>query len=121
VQQAVIRELKEETGLDVLASDLRRVAELHLTFGHSQRPPAVVHVCLAFGTWDCPLVGNGELDGLRWYPVLDVPMGQLPPADSLWFRSVMRDPDGYRRFDIEVTNGYETAKLLAEERRPRPL
>ena len=81
ILQAAIRETKEE--IDVIASDLKKVAELEFDFLHEPDWGQKVHVFIT-ETWEGDPKESEEMMP-QWYEVENIPYNEMWPDDEHWF------------------------------------
>ncbi len=82
IEQAVIREAKEEIGVDVSELDLKKAAELTFTFPHRPDFDQVVHTYVA-EVWSGEPVESEEMKP-EWYKSDVIPFDTMWPDDKFW-------------------------------------
>ena len=87
IERAAVRELREETGVQVSEQDLRRMA--HLTFVFPVKPEwdQVVHVFLA-RQWEGEPAESAEMRP-AWYRVSEIPFESMWQDDPHWLPRVL--------------------------------
>lgn len=81
------RETHEELG--VHATELRKVAEVTFLWPTKPTYDQVVHVFFV-PVWDGIPADSDELSPIRWFPVTELPLGEMWEADALWLPAVIR-------------------------------
>ena len=87
IEDAVVREAKEEVGVDVVPSSLQKVAELTFTFPHNPSFDQVVHTFFTT-TWQGEPIESEEMKP-QWYKVSDIPYTSMWPDDIFWLPKVL--------------------------------
>jgi len=85
LEQAVIREVKEETGLE--ASDLKKMAELEFYFHDRQDWDNITHVYVA-GSYAGEMQANNEGE-LKWFKINELPFERMWDDDPHWLPRVL--------------------------------
>ena len=102
IERAAVRELKEETGVQVSEQDLRRMA--HLTFVFPAKPEwdQVVHVFLA-RQWEGEPAESAEMRP-AWYRVSEIPFESMWQDDPHWLPLILRGKRIRARFTFQADN-----------------
>ena len=102
IERAAVRELKEETGVQVSEQDLRRMA--HLTFVFPAKPEwdQVVHVFLA-RQWEGEPAESAEMRP-AWYSVSKIPFESMWQDDPHWLPLILRGKRIRARFTFQADN-----------------
>ena len=102
IERATVRELKEETGVQVSEQDLRRMA--HLTFAFPAKPEwdQVVHVFLA-RQWEGEPAESAEMRP-AWYSVSEIPFESMWQDDPHWLPLILRGKRIRARFTFQADN-----------------
>ncbi len=87
IRDAVVREAKEEIGVDVLPSSLQKVAELTFVFPHNSSFNQVVHTFITT-QWQGELSESEEMRG-EWFKVIDIPYTSMWPDDIFWLPRIL--------------------------------
>lgn len=82
IEQALIREAKEEIGVEVVESDLKKVAELTFTFPHRPDFNQVVHTYIT-ENWSGEPIESEEMKP-EWYKSENIPFDTMWPDDKFW-------------------------------------
>lgn len=85
IQEAAIRETHEEIG--VTPTSLEHVAEIAFFFTHMPQFNQTMHVFMA-DTWTGEPTETEEM-APRWYPLDQIPFGQMWPDDPHWLPRVL--------------------------------
>ncbi len=83
--QCVIRECEQETGVEISAADLEKVAEVtfHNNKSDGSKFSCLVHVYLA-RRWSGKPQESEEMASPTWFPLDQLPISDLMPADPIW-------------------------------------
>ena len=102
IERAAVRELKEETGVQVSEQDLRRMA--HLTFVFPAKPEwdQVVHVFLA-RQWEGEQAESAEMRP-AWHSVSEIPFESMWQDDPHWLPLILRGKRIRARFTFQADN-----------------
>ena len=102
IERAAVRELREETGVQVSEQDLRRMA--HLTFVFPAKPEwdQVVHVFLA-RQWEGEPAESAEMRP-AWYTVSEIPFESMWQDDPHWLPLILRGKRIRARFTFQADN-----------------
>ena len=102
IAQAAVRELKEETGVQVRLVDLQRVG--HLTFLFPEKPDwdQVVHVFLA-RAWEGEPAESVEMVP-TWFAVDDIPYERMWDDDAYWLPRVLAGERVRATFTYQADN-----------------
>lgn len=89
IADAAMRELKEEAGVIVKSEHLEKVA---LLVFHNVTAPVVVrvHTYIAHLWEGDPSESPGDMGPPQWFPVHNLPLDRLPPADRVWLPLVLQ-------------------------------
>ena len=111
IAAAAVREMEEETGIQVLEQDLEKMA--HLTFMFPARPEwdQVVHVFLA-RKWKGEPMESAEMRP-AWYKVDEIPFQSMWQDDPHWLPRVLAGQQIKARFTFQADN--ETVQALEIE------
>ena len=82
IEQALIRETKEESSVDIQGSDLKKVAELAFTFPHRPDFDQLVHV-FTTEKWSGDPIESEEMKP-EWYTIDEIPFDVMWPDDKFW-------------------------------------
>jgi 8-oxo-dGTP diphosphatase len=88
IEYAAARELREECGVDVAASDLARAARLEFSFPARTDWNQVVYVFLA-GRWSGEPIETREMIPV-WFKTNAIPFEQMWADDKYWLPLVLR-------------------------------
>ncbi len=88
-REAVIREVYQEIGVNVLGSDLDKVAILVIS-DEGYEEPLEVHVFLSRKWEGCPWESS-ELIDLKWLHLGNLPFDKMMPADKHWIPLIFLD------------------------------
>jgi mutator protein MutT len=84
-EQAVIREVKEETGLDI--KNLKKMAELEFYFINKEEWNQAVHVYVTKDfTGDMQASDEGEL---KWFKINEIPYDKMWDDDPYWLPNIL--------------------------------
>ncbi len=83
---AVIRELREESGLVAHEDDLMQVGRIKFFFEDEPKFECHVYVLHA---WEGEPVDSDEMHDARWFPVSTLPFAQMWPADAVWIPLIL--------------------------------
>jgi len=89
IEQAAIREAREEIGVDIKENHLVKGAELAFHFPHNLDSDQVVHVYVA-STWEGDPVESEEMSPF-WFEIDALPYDSMWPGDSEWIKHVLED------------------------------
>ncbi len=107
IEQAVIREVKEETGLD--AQNLEKMAELEFIFIGKKEWNQVVHVYITKDyTGEIAESDEGEL---KWFKIDEIPYDKMWDDDPHWLPKVLAGEFMKMRFYFD-----QNTKLLRHEK-----
>jgi 8-oxo-dGTP diphosphatase len=85
LEQAVIREVKEETGLDI--KNLKKMAELEFYFINKEEWNQIAHVYITKDfTGDIQVSEEGEL---RWFKIKEIPYDKMWDDDPYWLPNIL--------------------------------
>jgi len=85
LEQAVIREVKEETGLDV--KNLKKMAELEFYFINKEEWNQIAHVYVTKDfTGDIQVSEEGEL---KWFKIKEIPYDKMWDDDPYWLPNIL--------------------------------
>lgn len=89
IEQAAVREVKEEAGLNISEEDLERCAELFFTFPYAQDKgwDQIVHVFIV-RNWQGEPKETDEM-AYEWFPLDQIPYHQMWDADQYWIPLVL--------------------------------
>jgi 8-oxo-dGTP diphosphatase len=87
IAEATVREMREETGVDVRLGDLERVGRLTFLFPFKPDWEQVVHVYTA-RAWQGTPQESDEM-APAWFKVEDIPYDQMWDDDIYWLPSVL--------------------------------
>jgi 8-oxo-dGTP diphosphatase len=107
VAEATVREMREETGVDVRLEDLERVGRLTFLFPYRPEWEQVVHVYLA-RRWQGTPQESDEM-APAWFAVDDIPYEQMWDDDLYWLPRVL----GGER--VRATFTYQADNQTVEE------
>ncbi len=96
IEEAVIRETKEEIGVTV--SDIVKRGELEFTFPHKTDWNQLVHVYLA-DSWDGEIIETEEMNPL-WFSIDDVPYKEMWSDDIYWLPQVLEGKNVQGKFSF---------------------
>lgn len=87
---AMIRELHEEWDVTAKPADFEKVAIIDFDNTTIEGIDFIcrVHVYL-LRRWSGELRSTGEMDVPTWYPLDDLPLDEMMPADRVWFPLIM--------------------------------
>ena len=85
VEQSVIREVKEETGLEV--NDLKKMAELEFYFENRQEWDNITYVYVA-KNYSGEITANDEGE-LKWFKIDELPFSRMWDDDPHWLPKVL--------------------------------
>lgn len=85
IEDAVKRETKEE--LNIVVSNIEKVAEISFTFSHKPDWNQKVHVYMTF-SFDQEPTESEEMSP-KWFPVKDIPYHDMWPDDIFWLPRVL--------------------------------
>ncbi|MRG61412.1 NUDIX domain-containing protein [Agromyces sp. CFH 90414] len=108
--EAVVREVREESGLEIEASDLEARGVITYLFPHREAwtQQSSVFVCR---TWRGEPVPSDELDP-EWHPVDEVPLDQMWDDARRWLPGVLAGGSVSRTFAF----GADLATVVGESR-----
>lgn len=98
--QAVVREVKEETGLTIHDPQHRGMVSLSIPYPQPARVDVDIYLVESFSGQECPNEGT-----LTWYPVDNLPLGELWKDQKYWLPAVL---DG---FSVEASVQYQNPTL----------
>jgi 8-oxo-dGTP diphosphatase len=85
LEQAVIREVKEETGLDI--KNLKKMAELEFYFINKEEWNQIAHVYVTKDfTGDIQVSEEGEL---KWFKIKEIPYDKMWDDDPYWLPNIL--------------------------------
>lgn len=85
LEQAVIREVKEETGLDI--KNLKKMAELEFYFTDKEEWNQIAHVYITKDfTGDMRASEEGEL---KWFKIDEIPYNEMWSDDPYWLPNIL--------------------------------
>jgi len=87
IEQALIREVKEEIDVSVEESNLKKVGELAFDFPHRPDFDQVVHVYVT-ETWSGEPIESEEMKP-QWYLADEMPYDVMWPSDMFWVPQVI--------------------------------
>ncbi|OGE70562.1 hypothetical protein A2617_03350 [Candidatus Daviesbacteria bacterium RIFOXYD1_FULL_41_10] len=108
---AAVRELKEESGLDVLQADLTKMAvvDFHNTTAKGENFICQVHVFVT-PRWTGVPTGDEAMITPTWFEINNLPFEEMMPADRFWLPPVL---DG-KKIRAEVHYGPFQKELRQE-------
>ncbi len=109
LEQAMLRELQEESGVTAAAPDLEKVAVLQFYFKHDASFNQEVHVYL-LRRWQGEPVESEEMKP-QWFALGDVPYADMWVDDPLWLPQVLQgkklEAEFYFNDDASACETYE--------------
>ncbi|MFA5360346.1 MAG: 8-oxo-dGTP diphosphatase [Patescibacteria group bacterium] len=85
LEQSVIREVKEETGLDI--KNLKKMAELEFYFINKEEWNQIAHVYVTKDfTGDIQVSEEGEL---KWFKINEIPYDKMWDDDPYWLPNIL--------------------------------
>lgn len=102
IERAAVRELKEETGVQVSEQDLQRMAHLTFVFPAKSEWDQVVHVFLA-RQWEGEPAESAEMRP-AWYRVSEIPFESMWQDDPHWLPLILRGKRIRARFTFQADN-----------------
>ena len=109
LKDGVIRETREEAGVELNPYTLHRVADIFFYF--DRRLEHYVHVFRTFDFSGSPKPG-GEISELRWFNIDKLPWDEMWPADKYWWPQLL---DGKRIRDIVSIHYNKDGSALERE------
>ena len=88
VEQAALRETKEEIGVQIEEKDLNKVAENAFYFPHNADWNQLVHVYLV-ENWVGEPKESEEMNP-KWFKVNNIPYSEMWPCDIFWLPKVLK-------------------------------
>lgn len=85
-----VRETRQESGLEVSSTDLEKVAEVtfHNTKSDGRNFSCLVHVYI-ISRWRGEPRASEEMMEPTWFPLANLPVSQMMPADSIWLPLIL--------------------------------
>ncbi len=102
IAEAAVREMREETGVDVRLEDLEPVARLTFLFPYKPEWEQVVHVFTA-RTWDRVPQESDEM-APAWFAVDAIPYDQMWDDDAYWLPRVLAGERVQATFTYQADN-----------------
>ena len=99
IEQAVLREAKEEIGVDVKELDLIKNGEINFSFENKSEWNQTVHI-FTTEIWSEEIVESEEMKP-EWYHVDDIPFDQMWPDDKYWFPLLLEGKKFKGKFVLE--------------------
>jgi len=103
VAQAMIRELKEESGLDVTNENLIKVCEFDFYFPHKPEFNQTVHVFLVEKYSGEPV--ETEEMAFQWFGLNEIPYGKMWDDDKYWLDRIVKGEKLSGYFVFKNVNG----------------
>jgi 8-oxo-dGTP diphosphatase len=82
LEQAMIREAKEEIGVDLRETDLEKVAEIEFLFPEKDGWDMCVHVFFT-RVWEGEPIESDEMQP-KWFKISEIPLDQMWIDDKYW-------------------------------------
>jgi len=102
IEAAALREMKEESGLQVSVQDSHYVGRLTFLFPYQPTWSQVVHVFLA-KAWTGELVESDEMRP-AWFPVEDLPLESMWQDGAYWLPPILQGRRIQARFVFQSDN-----------------
>lgn len=88
IEEATVREIKEEIGVDVAKIDLEKVAEINFHFPDKEGWDMLVHVFFAY-TWKGEPTESEEMRP-QWFPISEIPYDEMWLDDKYWLMDAIK-------------------------------
>jgi len=111
-EMAAVREMAEETGIKLAASELQRVGHLTFLFPYKPEWSQVVHVFLA-RSWDGQAVESAEARPV-WCPTSEIPYAHMWQDSAYWLPRILAGQQVRARFTFREDNE-SVADVVMEE------